>query len=596
MAQSSTLIYCCEAHIDEVDRLRGHATEIEQRLRCVTSIMFTATLNRKALLLLPLSGKLSVHFSHSTFVQTIDGVLRHLGEGEGEGDDDPQRRQSPAIAELCHPIGEWKVDSPSTGESRASPGLVEAILASLEAEAESADGGVLRPSPSATPHESEAVLSGTGLKRVLYRVNPDEEETPGPSAKVARTGTPVGHDYAVSPFQFAGLGILPPQAPRVPLTQYQAHSSFYTQSPTSSAFLQQPYVTYAPSQESRHAAAWSGAASVSVSGGESVNLPGSEGANREEAKGLGWQVVRPYTSPGFEHAGPPQQSAVLGSLLPQTPQIPTQYQPHSWAHTEPSTSSAIPQQSYATHATLPASQDAAGSSGAASASGEGSSNPPGSSLEPAASSVSDNYSPQRNPPVRLPVLQPGVVARSFVPGRLKFPLTPLRSHASTVLEMRKIFLKDQLNQRSVDKLVYQAEILGGHAFTCMSKPIFSFPLYVAVEHLARRYLVFRALYLTAHVVKQNWFQQQWWIELGNAVPTDCNKYVFPRRSSPVTLQLALDLSRAIDMYKQGLSPSLALEVDLMKRLFCSESPPRELRNAMWDPWRHDYEDSPEDPS
>ncbi|KAL8444071.1 hypothetical protein Emag_005724 [Eimeria magna] len=518
--------------------------------------------------------------------------VRRLGESESESDDDLPRPLPRDLAELC---GDWTYEFPLPGEPRASPGLVEAVLASVEEEVESGDRAGSSPSPPAISHGLGALVPGRGLKRLLYGEDSDEEDYWGPSSKVARTYTPTSADHTVPSPHLMELGNPFPQPPQVPPAQYQAHSSVFTQPSTTSAMFQLPYATYAALPASQHAVAAYGAASAP---GEGLsNAPGSGGSKEEDVSGSNWMMAGTYTSTAFEHAVSMPQYPQLGSLFPPPPEVPpTQYQAHSSFLMQPSTSSAILQQPYPTNAALPAGQHSVAWSGVASVSGEGPSDAPGSLAGHAALPLGEAYPSQRHPPVRLPVLQPGVVPRLFVPGRIRFPLNTLRSHVATVLTIRKILLKARLTQRDVDNLMFQAELLAGHAFSCMFKPIFSFPLSAAVEQLARRFLVFRALFLTAHVVKQDWWRERWWMELGNAVPTDFAELVFTTRSSLFNRKLAVDLSVAVRMYKSGFSPSSALEVDLMKRLFCEESSPRELRNAIWEPLRQDYEDSPEDSS
>ncbi|KAL8448507.1 hypothetical protein Emed_003687 [Eimeria media] len=539
---------------------------------------------------------------HNLGSNSVKGIqVRRLAEGGGEKDDDLPSPSTRDIAELCE---DWSYSFPSPGEARTSPGLVEAVLASVEEEVESGARPPASPSPPPTFHGLEAIVQQPSLKRLLYGEGSDDEDYAGPSSKVARTSFAfTTAEHAGPPQQYVELRSPFPQPPQVPPTQYQAQSPFLQQPSTSSAFVQQPYTSSTVLPAFQEAFGWYRGPLVSREGPFTASR--SESLRTEDISSPSWTTAGTYTSAGyghamftgFEHVVPSQQYVELGSQLPPPPQIPlTQYQAHGSFVPQPSTSSAVLLHPYATYAPLPAGHHAAALSSASSASSEGPSNPAGSPAAPAPLPVSEAYPSQRNPPVRLPELQPGVVPRLLVPGRIRFPLETLRSHVSTILMMRKLFRKKQLSQRDVDTLLYQAEILAGHAFTCMYKPIYSFPLSVAVEQLGRRYLVFRALFLTAHIVKQDWWREVWWFELGHAVPSDHAEHLFTRRSSQFNRKLALDLSAAIRMYKSGISPTLTLEKDLMKRLFCEESSPRELKNAIWEPLRQDYEDSSEESS
>ncbi|KAL8448504.1 hypothetical protein Emed_003684 [Eimeria media] len=128
-----------------------------------------------------------------SFVGSLPGIrLRQLGESEEEEADDAPKPSSPDFTELCHALGEWIPGSFPGGGPRESPDLVQAVLASIEVEA---DLGVdATPGPSALVAFDtglEASVSHTSLRRLLLEEDLEEEGRAGPSSKIARThGSP----------------------------------------------------------------------------------------------------------------------------------------------------------------------------------------------------------------------------------------------------------------------------------------------------------------------------------------------------------------------------------------------------------------------
>ncbi|KAL8444068.1 hypothetical protein Emag_005721 [Eimeria magna] len=88
---------------------------------------------------------------HHPFGVSSPGIrLRQLGESESEEDDDLPMPSSPDLTEICYALGEWIPEPPSAGGPRASPDLVQAVLATLEAEVESKTGAATGPSALVT--------------------------------------------------------------------------------------------------------------------------------------------------------------------------------------------------------------------------------------------------------------------------------------------------------------------------------------------------------------------------------------------------------------------------------------------------------------
>ncbi|KAL8444070.1 hypothetical protein Emag_005723 [Eimeria magna] len=138
---------------------------------------------------------------------SLKGVpLRRLGEGEDDGDDDLPRSPSPDFAEFCYALGQWTPQVSLPGEPRASPDLVQAVLASLEAESESGEGAASSLSAPAASYSVEAFTSGTVFRPVIHEGSPDEGEISGLGWKVERWGSPPSVEQTMSSSELVALG------------------------------------------------------------------------------------------------------------------------------------------------------------------------------------------------------------------------------------------------------------------------------------------------------------------------------------------------------------------------------------------------------
>ncbi|KAL8448552.1 hypothetical protein Emed_003732 [Eimeria media] len=156
--------------------------------------------------------------------------------------------------------------------------------------------------------------------------------------------------------------------------------------------------------------------------------------------------------------------------------------------------------------------------------------------------------------------------------------------------MRELLRKPVIDQNDAKGLVMYAEFLVSNALHTMRSPVKSRRPADVAEGLARRFLVFHMLHLTSKALKQPWQQQAWWTELANAIPTEC-PYTpgTPRMmtTSEESVTLALQLSAAIDLYKNGSAPEDDDLVFLLRKIFCSMHSPYHLRKKVWDPWREE---------
>ncbi|KAL8448555.1 hypothetical protein Emed_003735 [Eimeria media] len=222
---------------------------------------------------------------------------------------------------------------------------------------------------------------------------------------------------------------------------------------------------------------------------------------------------------------------------------------------------------------------------------------PSSTEGPGPSSVPSGADTTVHPWVRVPPLKPGVKPMQFRAHRIP-TVVPRPSNVPSLTRMRELLLRSALGQQEADSLVLQAELLANHAFYHLTGPLSPTRIVDNVVALGRRLMTFRTLYLASRAVQQPWPLQQWWRDLANAIPTECP--FMPgdpgmNGRSEDSAALAVRLSAALELYKNGNAPSDDELIFLMRQLFCSKRAPRELRRKTWDPWRKDDDVSPSSP-
>ncbi|KAL8448503.1 hypothetical protein Emed_003683 [Eimeria media] len=171
---------------------------------------------------------------------TLPGIrVRRLGESDTEEQDDVPMPQFAELAELCHLLGDWTPSFPSAGGPRASPDLVEAVLASVEAEAASGEG--VASSPSALEifdSDVKPSMSATGLKRLRFYEDTDEGDSAGTGSKRARTDSSIAIEERRSSSQSVHPGDEANATLQAPSILHQWQSSFPPQPSTSSTTSQ----------------------------------------------------------------------------------------------------------------------------------------------------------------------------------------------------------------------------------------------------------------------------------------------------------------------------------------------------------------------
>ncbi|KAL8435081.1 hypothetical protein ACSSS7_002671 [Eimeria intestinalis] len=217
----------------------------------------------------------------------------------------------------------------------------------------------------------------------------------------------------------------------------------------------------------------------------------------------------------------------------------------------------------------------------------------GATWSGAASMTGSNPS-RKHPFVRLPTLKPGVQPPQFVPLLVEMTAGSLRSHCSSLREIRRLFLKEELNLEEARQLVSHAEDVARHAYAYMTNDLIHVSPAKAAEALSRRFMVWWTLLSASQVLGADWQNQSWWKELALKVPTRFfARHDWVPRGLDFNYRLIEDLSEALEKLKSGRPLPDELVIDLKRRIFCSPHSPSHLKIPSWDPWRDDDRTSSE---
>ncbi|KAL8274968.1 hypothetical protein Esti_001024 [Eimeria stiedai] len=195
----------------------------------------------------------------------------------------------------------------------------------------------------------------------------------------------------------------------------------------------------------------------------------------------------------------------------------------------------------------------------------------------------------KHPFVRAPPLQPGVVPRSFRPEVIAQHL--LEPYLACILrKMRELFLKPSLSQEQADWLVQKSEALANHTIHRMTTPLrTNYPSTVA-DVLGRRFLSLHYLHLASETLQQKWTEAEWWRLLLAAV-----RHEYPEKLGHVGKGNKADRSRillaelvaALELYKNGSSPTEVESIKLLRKLFLKPEAPAHFKETPWEAWRSD---------
>ncbi|CDJ34784.1 LOW QUALITY PROTEIN: uncharacterized protein EMH_0022170 [Eimeria mitis] len=200
-----------------------------------------------------------------------------------------------------------------------------------------------------------------------------------------------------------------------------------------------------------------------------------------------------------------------------------------------------------------------------------------------------NSSSSKHPFVRAPMLMPDVRIED-VEDRIPESLISKDSSVFLLKAVRSLCLKPALDLREANELVRAAISLARRALASMTTPVDKVKPSVAAEALGRRFLVFdafhRVLKLTGDIKDD---LRGLWQALVTKVPTT---YARPLRGiynedHVFYHTLSRQLSAALELYKNGSSPSEDEILDLKRKLFCTDFSPRGFLRQSWDVWRLD---------
>ncbi|KAL8448498.1 hypothetical protein Emed_003678 [Eimeria media] len=202
----------------------------------------------------------------------------------------------------------------------------------------------------------------------------------------------------------------------------------------------------------------------------------------------------------------------------------------------------------------------------------------------------------QHPFVQLPTLEPGVKARQFSPSAMRSTSWASKQNWHLLRPLREAFRRPQLNQAEAHGLTHYSERLAANAYHFMQDEVEDLSPFDAVGRLGRKFMTIYYLLRASHVLQQNWPTQPWWDELMKRIP---HQYVFAwkggRQASPFNVDLANELSAAIELLKRGVLPAPTGIINLKRKLFCMPQSPVQFREKLWDPWRQDDEDSQKPP-
>ncbi|KAL8448499.1 hypothetical protein Emed_003679 [Eimeria media] len=202
----------------------------------------------------------------------------------------------------------------------------------------------------------------------------------------------------------------------------------------------------------------------------------------------------------------------------------------------------------------------------------------------------------QHPFVRLPRLEPGVKPRQFSPSAMRSASWASQQNWHLLSPLRKAFRSSQLNQAEAYEVVQRSERLAAHAYHFMQDEIEDLGPFDAVGRLGRKFMTIYYLLRASHVLGQNWPSQPWWEELMKRIP---HKYLFAweraPQASPFNVDLAHELSAAIELLKRGVLPAPTVIINLKRKIFCMQESSVRFKQKLWDPWRQDDEDSQKPP-
>ncbi|KAL8450081.1 hypothetical protein Emed_002663 [Eimeria media] len=449
---------------------------------------------------------------------------RRLAEGEDNSDEEDLA----AFAyweNLCASLGSWAPIKDSPPGPRASPALVDEVLATLEEGlAESAALGMPGTSPNVPVYET---LSG--YEKSVHAA-PFYEPSPF-----------TGHQQL--DVTWSGGYLMPPESRvNVPVFQQQQEEVGRKRHRPEGVGVEEPSASWKMPR-------------LDLSSGQRIIQP------LEAHHHYQWEAYRQAAPPGDLSQYPILFTDPLPEGVPPYPaSLPS---PHP---SPPSSSSPV---------TPPQSQPAALATTTTTAA---------HTPETSSSPTEDK---EKHPYVRIPRLLPGVVPMPLDVEAIFDKRGPQR-HTYLLREAHEILVhRPILLQQDANYLVSLAELLANHMYHTMATDLTRESPYKATSLLARRFLIFDILYSASAALNADWPRQRWWKFLAERVPTEVDSDSYGKHSHAFYLALIEDMVEALRLFKKGERPHEESIISIKRRLFCSEHTTYYMKASCWNEWRED---------
>ncbi|CDJ60319.1 hypothetical protein, conserved [Eimeria maxima] len=198
-----------------------------------------------------------------------------------------------------------------------------------------------------------------------------------------------------------------------------------------------------------------------------------------------------------------------------------------------------------------------------------------------------------HPFYRLPKLETGARLKEFsVRDAFEYSKT-LRVHEPLLHYIRSSLVKDTLSEDEANGVLRISERLVSHLYHFQATAVSTLRPSNAVSVLGRRYLMLDALAGAVQVLGPPMRAREWWQKLVGAVQSRVVLFpsVYRDERARAYAALAVRLSTAIDVLKQGIRPDASETVSLKRDLLCREVCHPEFRRPPYDPWRRDDMDA-----
>ncbi|CDI83029.1 hypothetical protein, conserved [Eimeria acervulina] len=195
-----------------------------------------------------------------------------------------------------------------------------------------------------------------------------------------------------------------------------------------------------------------------------------------------------------------------------------------------------------------------------------------------------------HPFVRLPLVSPNDIPRSFRT-EIAFSTNVFeRSSLRILLQMRRLLAKQSLNSWEVEALLRQCEYLVNHAVHKMTAPLSKQGAFFVARRLGTLLFMFDYVVCTIMLLQEKMETEKWWDMFVSKFKTDYyfpDSYVGKRDLERRLPDLVNRLAEALAMYKKGLRPAVVDVIALKKDILELLGNYGYFEHKMWDLWRKD---------